>query len=290
MKYIHTPEDCDSVFWGNETDGYSEQIAGPQEMYRNSKTLKGEPLDLFHTQRLIIGIHRWCPGKAHGSHHHDNMEQSYYVFAGQAEITVGDGKKIVGPGSSAYMPLNTEHDIVAVGDETMVAAVIGCVLDEGELEAWEAVTGKYLRESKRATKYIHTPADYDGIFAGNERDGYSELVAGPYEMYQKLGYKTLSGKPVEQFPTQRLAYGLHRWHPGKSHGGHHHANMEQCYYVFAGQAEITVGDEKKIAGPGSSSYSPLNMEHNIIAVGDETLVVGVIGCVLNEDELGQKRV
>jgi hypothetical protein len=32
------------------------------------------------------------------------------------------------------MPAKVEHDVVAVGDETMVAAVISCVLDEDELD------------------------------------------------------------------------------------------------------------------------------------------------------------
>ena len=87
-----------------------------------------------HRPRSVCSlIHTWPPGKAHGSHHHSSWEQVYYIFAGQAEITVADEKKIVGPGSSAFMPPNIEHDIVAVGDETLVAAVVTCHLDDDKI-------------------------------------------------------------------------------------------------------------------------------------------------------------
>jgi quercetin dioxygenase-like cupin family protein len=134
MKYIHAQEDLKETFAGfrdrPEKDGYTVIIAGPQELYSYEKT--GKKLNQFPTKRLMVAIHTWPPGKPHGGHHHLTWEQCYYVFAGQAEISVGNEKKIVGPGGSAYMPAGMEHDIAAVGDETLVAAVIGCVLDEDE--------------------------------------------------------------------------------------------------------------------------------------------------------------
>lgn len=136
MKYIRTPEDSKGTFTGfgddtvpgfaDEEAGYTVIIAGPDELY-------GQELNQLSTKRLMIAMHTWPPGKTHGSHHHPSWEQCYYVFAGQAEITVGDEKKIVGPGGSAFMPAQVEHDIVAAGDEPLVAAVIGCVLDDNEV-------------------------------------------------------------------------------------------------------------------------------------------------------------
>jgi quercetin dioxygenase-like cupin family protein len=137
MKYIHTPEDLKGTFtgWGDDTipglpheeEGYSTALAVAEEL--------ADKVDLneFTTRRLIVGVHTWPPGKDHGSHHHPRWEQCYYIFAGQAEITVGEEKKIVGPGGSAYMPPGVEHNIMATGDETLVAAVVAVVLDEDEL-------------------------------------------------------------------------------------------------------------------------------------------------------------
>ena len=134
MKYIHTPEDL-RPFTGfphrPEKEGYTVIISGPPEVYGAQRT--GSELNQFPTRRIQLSIHTWPPGKAHGSHHHSHWEQVYYIFAGQAEITVGDEKNLVGPGSSAFMPPNVEHDIVAVGDETLVAAVVTCHLDDDKI-------------------------------------------------------------------------------------------------------------------------------------------------------------
>ncbi len=125
MKYIHTPEDSKDI-----DTKLGVAIAGPDQVKMAKVTLGELGFNNFPTQRLIIGTHTWPPGRSHGSHHHPNWEQCYYIMAGQAEITVGDEKRIVGPGSSAYMPANVDHNITAVGDEMMVAFNIGCVLDE----------------------------------------------------------------------------------------------------------------------------------------------------------------
>ena len=134
MKYIRTAEEF-QPFTGflhrPEEPGFTKIIAGPPEMYGVEKT--GTELNQFPSKRIQMSIHTWPPGKAHGSHHHKFWEQLYYIFAGQAEITVGDEKMTVGPGAVAFMPPHVEHDIVAVGDETLVAAVVTCLLDDDKL-------------------------------------------------------------------------------------------------------------------------------------------------------------
>ena len=130
MKYFRTPEELGSFagFKGApEEEGYSMIVAGPERIYSREKT--GRRLNQHQTRRIAIGIHNWPPGKAHGSHRHENWEHLYYVISGKARITVGSETKTMGPGGSAYMPPGMEHDIVAVGDERMVAAVVVGVLD-----------------------------------------------------------------------------------------------------------------------------------------------------------------
>ena len=135
MKYIHEAKDLEP-FTGflhrPEKPGFTVIVAGPEEAYGPQRT--GKQLNQFASQRLQLSIHTWPPGKAHGSHHHANWEQCYYVFSGQALVTVGDEQRTVGPGGSAFMPPNIEHDIVAVGDETLVAAVATCHVDDDKIE------------------------------------------------------------------------------------------------------------------------------------------------------------
>ena len=134
MSYIHTPEDV-KPFAGflhrPEKEGLSAIVAGPEEIYGQHRT--GRDLNQFPSKRIQLSIHTWPPGKAHGMHNHKYWEQCYYVFAGEAEITVADETRIVGPGSSAFMPPEVDHDIVAVGDEILVAAVVTCLLDDEKI-------------------------------------------------------------------------------------------------------------------------------------------------------------
>ena len=134
MKYIHTADDL-APFAGflrrPEKPSFTSIIAGPDEMYGAQKT--GTDLNQFPTQRIQLSIHKWPPGKAHGRHSHDYWEQCYYIFSGQALITVENEEKIIGAGGSAFMPAGLEHDIVAVGEEELVAAVVTCVLDDDKI-------------------------------------------------------------------------------------------------------------------------------------------------------------
>ena len=131
MNHIHTPEDL-APFAGflrrPEPEGFSSIIAGPPGIYGPDKT--GKELNQFPTRRIQLSIHTWPPGKAHGSHSHESWEQCYYIFSGQARIRVGDEERTVGAGSSAHMPPGVEHDIEAVGEEELVAAVVTCHLDD----------------------------------------------------------------------------------------------------------------------------------------------------------------
>ena len=137
MNHIHTPEDL-APFAGflhrPEPEGFSTIIAGPPGIYGPEKT--GKELNQFPTQRIQLSIHTWPPGKAHGGHSHESWEQCYYIFSGQARIRVGEEDRTVGPGGSAFMPPGVEHDIEAVGEEDLVAAVVTCHLDDGN--PWES--------------------------------------------------------------------------------------------------------------------------------------------------------
>ena len=133
-------------------------------------------------------------------------------------------------------------------------------------------------------KYIHTEDDlkpFAGFVHRPEEPGYSFIICGDSETYGR----ERTGTDLNQLVSRRVSFSLHKWPPGKAHGMHHHKTWEQCYYIFAGQAQITVGDEKMVVGPGGSAYMPPNVDHDIVAVGNETLIAGVITCPLTEDEL-----
>ena len=51
------------------------------------------------------------------------------MISGNVRIEVGDEKRVVGPGGSAYIPAGVTHGFEAVGNERLVMILAGCILD-----------------------------------------------------------------------------------------------------------------------------------------------------------------
>ena len=132
-------------------------------------------------------------------------------------------------------------------------------------------------------RYIHTPDDprrdakvesdqsYPGVHGGQLS---SWVLFGPDRFYARYG--------LGNFSTRRLAVSLDSYAPGGSTEPHSHDDREQGYLVVAGQAEITIGDEVRRVGPGSTGYMPPGVVHAFRNVGDEPLSVAVISAVLTD--------
>jgi len=59
--------------------------------------------------------------------------------------------------------------------------------------------------------------------------------------------------------------------PGRVVPPHSHPH-EQAGIVVEGQLEFTIGDETRVLGPGEMYIIPGDVEHKVVAVGDETAV------------------
>ena len=66
--------------------------------------------------------------------------------------------------------------------------------------------------------------------------------------------------------------------------GHPH---EQVTYVLQGKAEVTVGNEKRVVGPGDVYHVPYksNLEHEVKVLGEETFIELDIFHPIREDML-----
>lgn len=74
-----------------------------------------------------------APGKGHNFHKHPDQEEVLYVVAGTVEQWVGEEKRILGPGDSAFLPADMVHASfnVGVGDAKLVAILGPCVGEVG---------------------------------------------------------------------------------------------------------------------------------------------------------------
>jgi len=67
--------------------------------------------------------------------------------------------------------------------------------------------------------------------------------------------------------------GICRLDSGGVHVLHHHVHRSELYYVTAGTATVTVGDEEFRARPGSAFYIPRGTPHGFVNDGEEVFEI-----------------
>jgi quercetin dioxygenase-like cupin family protein len=85
-------------------------------------------------KRLYVMRHIYEPGGTHVPHEHDDTEQAYIVISGTARAIVGEETLDLAAGDVVYIPPNTNHEVVATGDEPYEVMLIGVKLDEEDLK------------------------------------------------------------------------------------------------------------------------------------------------------------
>ncbi len=59
------------------------------------------------------------PGKTVPSHHHEVLEEIYYIVSGCGVMTIGEESQAVGAGDAIFIPKNNIHTLTNTGDEDM---------------------------------------------------------------------------------------------------------------------------------------------------------------------------
>ena len=63
---------------------------------------------------------RLAPGRATTPHYHEVTEEIYYILNGQAEMTLGEETRAVGPGDAIAIPPGQRHTIRNTGNEELI--------------------------------------------------------------------------------------------------------------------------------------------------------------------------
>jgi quercetin dioxygenase-like cupin family protein len=74
-----------------------------------------------------------APGRGHNFHKHPDQEEVLLIVAGRVEQWIGEEKRILCPGDSAFVPRDVVHASFNAGDgEARIAAILGpCVGEAG---------------------------------------------------------------------------------------------------------------------------------------------------------------
>jgi len=108
--------------------------------------------------------------------------------------------------------------------------------------------------------------------AFNERPGtITRRDATPWENIVDLHKQTVDQGTVQRLIDQdvladgkcEFAVGIYRLEPHQLHPLHLHTAAAEFYYVVAGRARFTVGDEVIDGTPGTTIYLPIGLPHAI---------------------------
>ena len=106
------------------TEGEGYAVGGLDDLgegYGFRKVRKGLGVTAFGVNAIVMP-----PGYDSGRHFHDEQEELYFVHAGEAEMTFGDGTthRLV-PGSFARVDPATVRGLKSVGDADLVYVCVG---------------------------------------------------------------------------------------------------------------------------------------------------------------------
>jgi mannose-6-phosphate isomerase-like protein (cupin superfamily) len=64
------------------------------------------------------------PGASVTTHHHEVLEEIYYILAGSGVMRIGDEEQRVGAGDAIYIPKHHRHTLTNTGNEAMKILLI----------------------------------------------------------------------------------------------------------------------------------------------------------------------
>jgi mannose-6-phosphate isomerase-like protein (cupin superfamily) len=70
-------------------------------------------------------------------------------------------------------------------------------------------------------------------------------------------------KKVNIFDTERMFCDVYCFEPNQTQTAHAHEGSDKVYYVLQGSAEIRIGQETRVLGPGHAALAPSGVEHAV---------------------------
>jgi quercetin dioxygenase-like cupin family protein len=81
---------------------------------------------------------------------------------------------------------------------------------------------------------------------------------------------------ADLFAGRHLFVGLNCFEPGQSQRVHTHPGADKFYLVVSGRANMAVGDETRVAGPGTVVWAPADVPHGVVEALERTvMLVGI---------------
>ena len=80
--------------------------------------------NLARGEFMFAGLNCFEPGQEHAAHAHAGQDKLYVVLEGEAEITVGQEKQVIGAGGGAFAASGVSHSVRNCGNTRLVMLAV----------------------------------------------------------------------------------------------------------------------------------------------------------------------
>ena len=87
------------------------------------------------------------------------------------------------------------------------------------------------------------------------------------DVLAKLDFSAEKMRKNNLFDSARMFCDVYCFEPGQEQKAHSHAGSDKVYYVIDGTAQITVGEEQQVVGPGTAVLAPSGASHGVVNPG-----------------------
>jgi quercetin dioxygenase-like cupin family protein len=211
---------------------------------------------LAELDELIVSWFRYEPGeKGPDAHIHEHHTDAFYVLEGELELSLGPEQTTfqAGPGDFAGAPPGVVHTFRNASDSTVVLL---------NFHVPSSGFGDHIRGRNPSFDQHDPPPDggrplADAVFA---RPGDAET----------LRHKTSLHRVLCDLP-QLTAIDMLFEPEFEGVEPHSHADHVDAFYVLEGRVEFDVGDEQRVAGPGTFVAAPPGAVHGFSVGGADPI-------------------
>jgi quercetin dioxygenase-like cupin family protein len=211
---------------------------------------------LVELDELIVTWFRYEPGeKGPDAHIHKHHTDAFYVLEGEIEVSLGPELQTVRatPGTFAGAPPNVVHTFRNASDDTAIFI---------NLHVPSMGFGDHMRGRNPAFDQHDPPADGGRPFADAV---FTDPADAETIEHEASRHKVLCDLP------QLTAIDMTFQPEFEGVDPHTHPDHVDAFYVLEGQIEFRVGDEPRVAGPGTFVAAPPDSVHGFRHAGPEPI-------------------